>query len=127
MAADEFLSGVASAGIGLDEDLVPRRGRHRLARWIARRLALGVLSLFFVSILIFVVTHVLPSDPARSILGHFAEKAQLDALNKALGLDRPKIDQYFSWIGGVVRGDLGISYATREPVGHTIFVRLENS
>src|SRR5689334_21517905 len=127
MAADEFLSGVASAGIGLEEDLVPRRGRHRLARWLLRRFALGVLSLFFVSILIFVLTHVLPSDPARSILGHFAEKAQLDALNQALGLDKPVISQYFSWIGGVLHGDLGISYATRDPVAHTIFNRLENS
>jgi peptide/nickel transport system permease protein len=127
MAADEFLSGVASAGIGLEEDLLPRRGRHRLARWIARRLALGVLSLFFVSILIFIVTHVLPSDPARSILGHFAEKSQLDALNKALGLDRPVLSQYFSWIGGVLHGDLGVSYATRTPIAHTIFQRLENS
>jgi peptide/nickel transport system permease protein len=126
MAVEEVLSG-AGPGVGFEEDLVPRSGRWRLGRWLARRVGLGLVSLVFVSILIFLLTHILPSDPARAILGHFAEPSQLKAVTKQLGLDKPLLTQYFSWMSGVVQGHLGTSFATKGSVTTIILPRLRNS
>jgi peptide/nickel transport system permease protein len=101
--------------------------RWRLARWLARRLALGLATLVVVSIILFTVTHVLPANPARAILGQFAEKQQLDIVNRELGLDRPIVTQYFSWVGDVLKGSLGDSYATKAPVLDVVGPRLVNS
>jgi peptide/nickel transport system permease protein len=88
---------------------------------------LGLAALFVVSILIFILTHVLPSDPARAILGHFAEPSELKFVTQELGLNRPIVPQYLSWIGGVLHGNFGTSFATKESVLATIGPRLENS
>ena len=103
-------------------------GTHSgLGWWLGRRIALGLVTLVVVSMVIFAVTHVLPSDPARSILGQFAAPAQLHAVTLELGLNKPVLTQYFSWIGGVLHGNFGISYATKAPVLSLIGPRLENS
>jgi peptide/nickel transport system permease protein len=125
MAVEEVLSG-AGPGVGFEE-VAPRSGRWRLGRWLARRVALGLVSLVFVSIIIFLLTHVIPSDPARVILGRFAEPSQLAVVTKQLGLDKPLPAQYFSWIGGVLHGHLGTSYATKGSVSTIILPRLRNS
>jgi peptide/nickel transport system permease protein len=104
-----------------------RRGLRSQSGWILRRIALAVLSLLIVSALIFVATQALPSDPARAILGHEAQPAALANLRQQLGLDRPLVDQYGSWLGGVVTGDLGRSYAAQEPAWQVIEPRLVNS
>jgi peptide/nickel transport system permease protein len=104
-----------------------RAGGFRLKRFLAHRFAFAVLTLACVSVLIFTVTHVLPSDPARAVIGQFAEPAQIAAVEKQLGLDQPVLDQYFDWMGGVVRGDLGDSYQAKEPVLSLLSDRLENS
>src|SRR5262245_27011235 len=101
--------------------------RHGLARWLLWRFAWGIVALFVVSVFIFILTHVLPSDPARAILGHFAEPAQLQLVTRELGLDKPLPSQYLSWIGGVIHGDFGVSFATKAPVLSLVGPRLENS
>jgi peptide/nickel transport system permease protein len=104
---------------------VGRRGG--VAGFIVRRILLGVLVLFFVSIVVFAATQALPGDPARAILGRTATPASLKALREQLHLNRPIVTQYLSWIGGLFRGDLGTSLAAQEPVSTLLGGRLVNT
>jgi len=127
MAANEGLPGeLAVSPVELQPVAVRARG-FSTWRFIARRLALGLLTLLCVSILIFALTHVLPSDPARAVIGQFAEPAQIAAVRKELGLDKSVPAQYVAWIGDAIRGDLGSSYQAKEPVTSLIGDRLLNS
>src|ERR687887_2293866 len=92
----------------------PSRRRLRLGgigSFILRRFLLGVLVLALVSVVVFAATQALPGDPARAILGRTATPASLKALREQLGLNRPMIAQYWSWLSGFVTGDLGTSLA----------------
>jgi peptide/nickel transport system permease protein len=95
--------------------------------FILRRLLLGVLVLILVSILVFLATQALPGDPARAILGRQATPASLAALRRQLHLDRPVIDQYWTWVTGLLHGNLGTSLAAQEPVSTLLSPRLVNS
>ena len=95
--------------------------------FILRRLLLGVLVLILVSILVFLATQALPGDPARAILGRQATPASLAAVRLQLNLDRPVIDQYWSWVTGLLHGNLGRSLAAQEPVTTLLGPRLVNS
>lgn len=94
---------------------------------IAQRIALGVLLLFAVSVLIFAGTQILPGDVAQSILGQTATPEALANLRKELGLNDPAIVRYFSWLGGVLTGDLGTALTTRQPIVETLMPRLWNT
>ena len=108
--------------------LAPVRRRHPLLAYALRRTAITVLLLGLVSVLIFAATEVLPGNAAAQILGHSgASAAERASLGRQLGLDRPLIQQYGSWIGGVLHGDLGVSLASHEPVSSFISARLGNS
>lgn len=96
-------------------------------RFIARRLALGLVTLWVLSILIFIGTHVLPGNPGRSMLGPFASHEAVDALNEELGADQPLLTQYTTWIGDVLHGDLGTSFAFKRPVGDLIATAMAQS
>jgi peptide/nickel transport system permease protein len=87
-----------------------------MIRFILRRLAGLVLVLLGVSIITFALSQLVPIDPAASALGQNAREDQIQAYRRELGLDRPAIVQYFSYIGRVVQGDLGKSIRTRRPV-----------
>ncbi|MDP9260156.1 MAG: ABC transporter permease [Actinomycetota bacterium] len=91
-----------------------------------RRLLLGMLVLALVSVLVFVATQAL-GDPARAILGRQATPASLKALQQQLHLDRSLVSQYFAWLGGLLHGDAGMSYAAQEPVSTLISDRIVNS
>jgi peptide/nickel transport system permease protein len=73
------------------------------------------------------MAQILPGDVARRILGPFADQAAVDVLNKELGTDRGVLVRYVDWIGGVVQGDLGESYAQRRPVSDIVGPALQNS
>jgi peptide/nickel transport system permease protein len=94
--------------------------------FIIRRLLLGVLVLFLVSVLVFVSTQAL-GDPARAILGRNATPEALAALQKELNLDSSLVAQYFSWLGGLLHGSFGNSLAAQEPVSKLLGARLVNS
>ena len=95
--------------------------------WIVRRILIGIATLLLASLLVFVATQALPSDPARAILGRDATPESTKALTHELGLDRPIVTQYTGWLGGAVRGDLGDSLVTQRPVTAVIGNRIANS
>jgi peptide/nickel transport system permease protein len=80
-----------------------------VARLIAVRLVFGCLALFLVSILIFMAIELLPGDFAEAILGRSATKETLNALRIQMSLDQPAFIRYFSWVGGAIQGDFGLS------------------
>ncbi|MGC3993232.1 MAG: ABC transporter permease [Propionicimonas sp.] len=87
-----------------------------LAARVAQRLGVFVVSLFGASILIFLVTNALPGDVAQVLLGTDATPEALAQLRAQLGLDRPLVVQYLSWIGGILTGDFGHSHLTGQSV-----------
>ncbi|PPK68537.1 ABC transporter permease [Actinokineospora auranticolor] len=103
----------------------PRRGSP--TRWLLGRLAVGLLVLFLVSVLLFLVTQALPGDIARIILGKDATAAQVADLRGRLGLDRPLVAQYWHWLTGVLGGDLGTSLDNGRPVADILAPRVLNS
>lgn len=84
--------------------------------YVARKLALLLLTLLLVSLLAFVAFAVLPSDPATKLLGTQATPERVAALRAELGLDRPSGVRYWSWLTDFVRGDFGTSYNYNMPV-----------
>jgi peptide/nickel transport system permease protein len=99
-----------------------------LLKLILIRIGLGILTLFLVSVLVFVATQALPGDTARAILGREAvNTARYEALREQLGLNKPVAQQYLGWLGGVVTGDLGNSLTQDEPVTSLIGRRVINS
>jgi peptide/nickel transport system permease protein len=93
-----------------------------MLRFIGNRLLSLLPVLFVVSVAIFAIIHLTPGDPARAILGAQATDAHVNALRESMGLNQPVILQYFSWLGGILTGDLGDSYFLRksvlEAIGH---------
>lgn len=90
------------------------------------RKAVGlVVTLLLVSFITFNVFQVLPGNPAYIILGVDADPLQIEALNKSMGLDKPVLVRYLNWIGGLFRGDLGISYRYQQPVAQLLSDALE--
>lgn len=88
-----------------------------MIRYALTRGALLVAGLFVSSVVIFLTLRVFPGDVARLIGGTNATEAQIEALRESLGLNRPLPTQYFDWIGGVLRGDLGTSMLSGASVG----------
>lgn len=76
------------------------------------------------SIVVFVTLEVVPGDPASYMLGLNAQEDTVAALRQELGLDKPRIARYFSWVGGLVTGDFGTSYTYRTPVADMIQERM---
>jgi peptide/nickel transport system permease protein len=95
--------------------------------FIIRRLLLGILVLIMVSVLVFLATQALPGDPARAILGRSATPASLAALRRQLHLDQPVLTQYWTWLTGLLHGNLGTSLAAQEPVTKLLGPKLVNS
>jgi peptide/nickel transport system permease protein len=98
-----------------------------MARYVLNRLGLALLTLVLLSLIIFFATQVLPGNPGRAILGPFASESAVNALNHTLGVDRPLISQYWSWVSGLVHGDLGTSYQFRLPVSTFLWPALGRS
>ena len=95
-----------------------------MQRYVVRRVGALAITLFFVSLLVFVVVRVLPGDPALIILGLEANADSVARVRQALGLDQPVPVQYVQWVGHALRGDLGRSIQYDLPVGALILSRL---
>jgi peptide/nickel transport system permease protein len=98
-----------------------------LTRLILRRLALGVLTLFLISLVVFAAVLALPGDAATAILGREATPERVAALRDQLNLNDSVVTQYLDWIGGVVTGSFGESAATQQPVSELLSDRVANT
>jgi peptide/nickel transport system permease protein len=98
-----------------------------MTMYLVRRLGLALITLFLLSLIVFFAGQVLPGDPGRSILGPLANPSAVRALDHQLGVDRPLVTQYWSWITGLLHGDFGQSYQFRAPVWPFIHAALINS
>jgi peptide/nickel transport system permease protein len=92
--------------------------------FLFRRTVGFVATLIAVSIVVFAVMNILPGDPALTILGMDATDDSLAALREDLGLNEPLFTRYFTWVGGALVGDLGLSHSFRVPVAELITERL---
>lgn len=90
---------------------------HPLLATVLKRLALGAVTLFIVSIIIFSSIQMLPGDFGQAVLGQAATEEAVAAFRAELGLDRPAWMRYFDWVGSVARGDLGTSFSGRASSG----------
>jgi peptide/nickel transport system permease protein len=98
-----------------------------MGRFILRRLVFVVLTVLLSSMLVFAATNILPGDVATMVLGREATQQAKDQLRKELGLDRPLIVQYGSWLGNMARGDWGKSLSLEQEVRPVALERLRNS
>jgi peptide/nickel transport system permease protein len=98
-----------------------------MATFLLRRLGLMVLTLWLLTLIVFFGGQVLPGDPARATLGILASPSAVQSLDHQLGVDRPLITRYLSWLGGLLHGNLGTSYAYRTAVEPFIRAALINS
>jgi peptide/nickel transport system permease protein len=98
-----------------------------LARYLLRRLLLTVPVLLGVATLVFALIHLVPGDPAQSMLGESASPKEIEALQKSLGLDKPLLAQYRTFLAGVARGNLGTSFRFGTPVTQEIRKRLPDT
>ena len=95
-----------------------------MVRFVVRRLALTVPVLLGVATLVFALIHLIPGDPAQTILGETASEAEVAALRQRLGLDRSLLEQYGGFLTNAARGDLGTSLRNNAPVAQEIGDRL---
>ena len=98
-----------------------------MSQMIIRRIGIGIILLWVVSVLIFALTQVLPGDAAQIRLGQQATPETLAALRKELGLDKPWYMQYISWMGNLFTGNLGISAAGGATIESLIGNRIGNT
>ena len=96
-------------------------------RYLAGRLALFALTLLLISVVTFVVTHILPGDVATMIMGTRGNPTSIAALQQKLGLNDPLIVQYGRWIGGMLTGEWGVSLRFKEPIATLIAQKLSAS
>jgi peptide/nickel transport system permease protein len=98
-----------------------------MARFLLKRFALAIITLFLVSVIVFVVAQLLPGNIGRNVLGGFATQASVNAYNHALGVDRPIYVQYADWISKFVQGNLGSSLEYKVPLWPLLRPSLVNS
>ena len=98
-----------------------------MTRFILRRFGLALITLWLVSVIVFIGAQVLPGNPGRAILGPFADNAVVVALNQELGYYDSLPSRYWDWFSGFLQGDMGTSYVFKTPVSELIGDALVNS
>jgi peptide/nickel transport system permease protein len=98
-----------------------------MTTFILKRIGLALVTLWILSVIVFVAGQVLPGDPARAILGPLAAPRAVANLRHQLGLDRSLWSQYWTWITNFVQGDPGTSYQYQAPIGPLLTTALVNS
>ncbi len=98
-----------------------------MRRYLARRIGQSVIVLFGVTVVVFVLIHLVPGDPVRAGMGTHFDPALWAELRHRAGLDRPLLAQYVTYIGHAVTGDLGVSFNSGVPVTQLLVERLPAS
>ncbi|HMR30694.1 MAG TPA: ABC transporter permease [Geminicoccaceae bacterium] len=93
--------------------------------YIGRRILMTLPVLAVVMVIVFLLAHLGPGDPAVIIAGDLATTAQIESIRSQLGLDQPLLTQFVGWLGRVLRGDLGTSIFSHRPVTELILQRVE--
>jgi len=93
--------------------------------YLLRRLAATLPVMAVVAVIVFLLIHLSPGDPAALIAGDLATTDDIDRLRTALGLDKPLPEQFVGWLGRILSGDLGTSIFTQVPVTQLLAQRLE--
>jgi len=99
----------------------------KILKMVAQRLALGAVTLFIVSLIIFMAVQLLPGDLAEAILGQAATPETVAAFRRELQLDLPAYERYLNWLFGILQGDLGRSLANQRDISELIGKRLLNT
>lgn len=84
--------------------------------YILKRMLSAIPVMFGITVIVFLIMALIPGDPATAILGSYATPENVERLNRHLGLDRPLWQQYFIWVGNLLQGDFGRSFALNRPV-----------
>ena len=84
--------------------------------YILKRLLSAIPVLLGITVIVFAIMALIPGDPATAILGSYATPDNVAKLNRDLGLDKPLVAQYFIWLGNMLHGDFGTSFALNRPV-----------
>lgn len=95
-----------------------------LATYVARRLGLAVITLFGVVVAVFLLTRVLPGNPAYVKAGPYAKPEQIRAIERQMGLDKPLPVQFWNYFTNLLKGDMGVSWSTSHPVREDLIQRL---
>jgi peptide/nickel transport system permease protein len=98
-----------------------------LCKWIVKRTLSSIVGLFAISVLVFIATQALPSDPARVILGPEASEEAIQTLHHQLGLDQSLLSQYLHWITPALQGDFGVSIDSKMPVVSLVAGKVNNT
>ncbi len=98
-----------------------------MTAYLLRRLGTSIVVLIGISIFIYLLLHAIYPSPARDVLGLRANNAQVNAWNKTNGFDRPVIEQYLSYMNGLLHGNLGYSYAENQTVASLFQERVARS
>ena len=92
-------------------------------RYFGKKILTLIMTLFFVSVAAFLAFQIIPGDVVTSILGTEATQEREEQLREELGLDRPPAERYIRWVGGVLRGDFGVSYRYSKNMNEMMTVR----
>lgn len=93
-------------------------------RVVATSVASAIPTLILATFIVFFLQRLIPGDPAVALAGDYATPERLAEIRADLGLDEPLLQQYLSWLGGALTGDLGESFRTGQPVADLVFERL---
>jgi peptide/nickel transport system permease protein len=95
-----------------------------MGKLIAYRLLFAVPQLVIISVVVFSLTYLVPGSPAAAMLGNAATPESIAQVEAQLGLDRPPVERFVEWLGGILHGDLGMSFRTGVPVADLLTQRV---
>src|SRR4029453_19367528 len=95
-----------------------------MTRYLVKRLGQSFLTIFLTVSTVFVLVRLAPGDPAKAYAGPFSTTEQVEQVRRQLGLDQPLLVQYWTFIKGLFRGDLGVSFSYQAPALDVVLNRL---
>ena len=95
-----------------------------MGKYCVKRILQGLLMIFTVSVLVFLMLHLMPGDPVDLMMDRKVDAAKKEAMRIQYGFDKPLTEQYLSWLGGIFHGDFGTSIRMRQPVSSLFKARI---